>query len=55
MVYNILVRETLERIVPVEAETSTEAIRIVQDLYDKEEIVLDYRDFTGYDITEEEP
>lgn len=50
--YNINVRETLEKVVEVEAETSNLAIEKVQDLYDNEKVVLDFMDYVGVEITD---
>lgn len=50
--YNINVRETLEKVVEVEAETSNLAIEKVQDMYDNEEVVLDFMDYVGVEITD---
>lgn len=50
--YNINVRETLEKVVEVEAETSNLAIEKVQDMYDNEEVVLDFMDYIGVEITD---
>lgn len=50
--YNINVRETLEKVVEIEAETSNEAVERAQNLYDDEEIVLDFMDYVGVEITD---
>lgn len=50
MKYTMRVTETLSRIVVVDAEDITEAKEKVERAYDKEQIVLDYRDYKGYEI-----
>ncbi len=45
--FRIEVRETLSRLVDVEAMSVTEAKQKVQDSYDSGEIVLDYKDYDG--------
>lgn len=45
--FKVEVRETLIRTVLVEAEYRSEAEEKVSDAYNKEKIVLDYRDFDG--------
>jgi len=47
MKINIEVKETLTRIVSVNAETVDDAISKVEDMYFREEVVLDYADFDG--------
>lgn len=47
MKINIEVKETLIRVVSVDAETVEEAISKVEDMYFREEVVLDYTDFNG--------
>ena len=48
--YRVEVEETLRKVVYVDAINQHEAERIVNDMYDREEIVLDYADYDG-DIT----
>lgn len=50
MRYKIKVQETLERIVEVEASSIDEARDKVEELYNNEEIVLDYSDFVDVNI-----
>lgn len=50
MEFSVKVKETLERIVKVEAQDANEAVAIVQDMYRDEEIVLDYSDFADVNI-----
>lgn len=47
MKIDIEVKEMLSRVVAVDAETVDEAISKVEDMYFREEIVLDYADFDG--------
>lgn len=48
--FTVEVKEILSRVIDVEANSAEEAISKVQEMYDAEEIVLDYDDFKGYDI-----
>jgi len=50
MEYSIKIEEKLSRVVTVKAKAIEEAIDLVEDMYRKEEIVLDYSDFHG-DLT----
>lgn len=50
--YKIEVRETLVREIEVEANNAEEAREIVEKMYSKEEIVLDYSDFAELNIAE---
>lgn len=50
--YKIEVRETLIREIEVEANNVEEAKEIVEKMYSKEEIVLDYSDFAELNIAE---
>jgi len=52
--YKVIVEETLERTVEVEAESPDEAEAIVQKMYDNSEIVLSADDFYGVEIYESE-
>jgi len=47
MKINIEVKETLTRVISVDAETVDDAISKVEDMYFREEVVLDYTDFDG--------
>lgn len=51
--FNIQVKEILRRVVEVEAETLKEAIDIVDEMWQNQEIVLDADDFAYVDIKEE--
>ena len=44
--FKIAVTETLVQIVEIEAENAKEAAEKVKDMYDNEEIVLDYTNLT---------
>ena len=52
MKIDIKVTEVLSRIITVEADTIDEAIYNVEDMYRKEEIILDYSDFNENVIIE---
>jgi hypothetical protein len=47
MKVNIEVKEILSRVISIDAETVDEAIAKVEDMYFREEVVLDYADFDG--------
>lgn len=51
--YYISVTETLNRIVEVHAEDSSEALQKVEDAYYNGEIVLDSEDFVDADFNDE--
>lgn len=48
--FNIVIRETLEKVIEVEAPSREIAIEEVEKLYNNEEIVLDAEDFTIAEI-----
>lgn len=48
--YNIVITETLRKVVRVEAESKDNAIDKVYDLYSDCDIILGGDDFDGYDI-----
>ena len=54
--YEVLVEETLSRMIEVQAKDESEALEIVKEMYKNCEIVLDYEDFfnveIGYEINE---
>lgn len=52
MKYNVVISEKLKRIVEVNTPTSTEAIEFIKKQYQEEKIVLDYSDFDGEVIIE---
>ncbi|MDR0933131.1 MAG: DpnD/PcfM family protein [Victivallales bacterium] len=43
--YNVEITETLQRTISIEAYSKMDALRIAKQLYDGENIVLDYSDF----------
>lgn len=47
MKFDITVIETLSRIVSVDAENYENALEKVEDMYDRQEIILDSSDFKG--------
>lgn len=48
--YNIVIEETLFKVVRVSAESYDDAIDKVESLYGNQEIVLDADDFIGYEL-----
>lgn len=48
--YNIIIEETLSKVVRVEAETEDDAIDKIESMYGNQEIVLSADDFSGYQI-----
>ena len=46
MIYKVVITETLEKIVEIEAESEEEAEQKVQDSYNDQEIVLDSENVT---------
>lgn len=51
MKFVMKVTETLSRTVVVDANDQNDAISKVEQAYDNEDIVLDYKDYDGYDIS----
>lgn len=51
-IYKVEIRELLLREVKIEAKTLKEALIIVTELYNKEEIILDYSNHSKTIITE---
>ena len=49
-IYKIEVKETLSRIIEIEAKSNDEAILKVKEMYKKEEIVLSSDDFVTTEI-----
>lgn len=47
MRFDITVIETLSRTVSVDAENYDDALEKVEDMYDRQEIILDSSDFKG--------
>ena len=52
--YSIEIEEVLQRNVKVEAETEEEAIKKVKEMYNNEEIILDYNDLESIKIKKSE-
>lgn len=52
MKYKIVISEKLKRIIEVDKRTSDEAIEFIRNQYKDEKIVLDYSDFDGEVIIE---
>ncbi len=50
--FEIEIEEILQRVEEVEAETLEEALNIVDEKYDNQDIVLDYEDFKAHEIRE---
>ena len=48
--FNIVIRETLEKVIEVEAPSREEAIKEVEMMYYNEEIILDAEDFASKEI-----
>lgn len=53
MTYRIKITETLERTIEVDADNLYDALRDVESKYVAGEIMLDWSDYTGYDMEEE--
>lgn len=51
--YNVIITETLQRTILVEADNEQHALNMVQDDYNNENIVLDYSDFKKVDFDAE--
>ena len=50
--YQVLFKETLERVIEINANSKEEALEIAEEMYRNCEVVLDYADFSGYEISE---
>ena len=50
--YRIEIEEILQRVEEVEASNLEEALDIIDEKYNNQEIVLDYEDFKGHEIRE---
>ena len=50
--YQVLFKETLERVIEINANNKEEALEIAEEMYKNCEVVLDYTDFSGYEISE---
>jgi len=49
--YRVIVRETLQRVLEIEAPSAEMALETVKGLYQKEVVVLDYADFVDFEIS----
>lgn len=54
MKFDIVIEEKLKRIISIDANSLNEAIEKVEELYKKEEIILDYSDFESVLMIDEE-
>lgn len=52
--FKIEVKETLSRVIEIEANSADEAFSKIQDLYEKEEIVLDADDYVETEFLKSE-
>ena len=50
--FKLEIQEVLSKVIEIEAETLSDAIDIANDMYNSEEIVLDYSDFVTNTIEE---
>jgi hypothetical protein len=50
-IFNIEVKETLSRVIEVEAYSEDEALEIVKNQYKNEDVVLDYYDYINTEIS----
>lgn len=44
MTYEVTIKEILSRTITIDAKSKMQALDIVKDMYNKEEVVLDYDD-----------
>ena len=49
--YRVIVRETLQRVLEIEAPSAEMAVETVKGLYQQEMVVLDYADFVDLEIS----
>jgi hypothetical protein len=49
--YRVIVRETLQRVLAIEAPSAEMALETVKDIYQQEMVVLDYDDFVDFEIS----
>ena len=49
--YRVIVRETLQRVLEIEAPSAEMAVETVEGLYQQEMVVLDYADFLDFEIS----
>ena len=50
--FKLEIQETYSKIVEIEAETLSDALNVAHDMYNDEEITLDYSDFVTNTIEE---
>lgn len=50
--YKVMLTETLQRDVEIDADDISDAISIAQEMYDNSEIILDETDYKGVEINE---
>ena len=50
MLHNVEITETLQRVIPIEADNEYDAINKVRQLYKNEKIVLDSSDYIDTEI-----
>ena len=50
--YQVLFKETLERVIEINANNKEEALEIEEEMYRNSEVELDYTDYKGYEISE---
>lgn len=53
--FQVEIEEILQRVEEIEAKDLEEALEIVEEKYDKNEIELDYEDFKGHEVREYRP
>ena len=51
MTYQVEITETLQKIISIEADSEDSAIKAITEKYRNEDIVLDYSNHVGTDIT----
>ncbi len=49
--YRVIVRETLQRVLEIEAPSAERALETVKGLYQQKMVVLDYADFVDLEIS----
>jgi hypothetical protein len=50
-IFNLVITETLQRDVEIEAEDDVEALQLLEDKYNKNEIILDYQDLVDTEFS----
>ena len=53
--YKVIVRETLQRVLEIEAPSAEIAVETVKGLYQQEVVVLDYADFVEAEFSVHNP